>query len=76
MEYLTEVVGRIDSTSEPAEINRLLDELAFLYDAVEPHAQHVVDQLIGRLTARLELLRHGVTATAFAVSARCAACCM
>jgi hypothetical protein len=43
-----------DTLNTPEEINRVLDELEYLFDLIEPDFQDQVSDLIARLTKRLQ----------------------
>ncbi len=55
--YLEKVASALDSLDDPEEIGEILDELEFLYEALEPELQGLATDLIARLSARLKSLR-------------------
>jgi hypothetical protein len=52
--YLEQVSELFDTLNTPEEINRVLDELEYLFDLIEPDFQDQVSDLISRLTKRLQ----------------------
>ena len=54
--YLEQVSELFDTLNTPDEINRVLDELEYLFDLIEPDFQDQVSDLIARLTKRLQEL--------------------
>jgi hypothetical protein len=52
--YLEQVSELFDTLNTPEEINRVLDELEYLFDLIEPDFQDQVSDLIARLTKRLQ----------------------
>lgn len=52
--YLEQVSELFDTLNTPEEINRVLDELEYLFDLIEPDFQDQVTDLISRLTKRLQ----------------------
>ena len=53
---LEQVSELFDTLNTPEEINRVLDELEYLFDLIEPDFQDQVSDLIARLTKRLQEL--------------------
>ncbi|KPK39309.1 MAG: hypothetical protein AMJ69_05950 [Gammaproteobacteria bacterium SG8_47] len=51
--YLQQVAARLDSLRSAREINPVLDELEFLYEALDPELQDLATDLIATLTKRL-----------------------
>ena len=51
--YLEQVAARLDTLDDRDEINRILDELEFLYEALDPEFQDLASDLIARLSERL-----------------------
>ena len=47
------IAGRIAGLSEPAEIERALDEVAFLSEAADPELQYLAAGLVDTLRRRL-----------------------
>ncbi len=54
--YLNEILQNIDALDTREAVNRQLDKAEFLYDAVDPEMQELVDQVISRLKERLQSL--------------------
>jgi hypothetical protein len=54
--YLQKVAARLDTLHSKEEINAVLDELEFLYEALDPELQDLAANLIGTLTKRLNQL--------------------
>lgn len=54
--YMAKVAVMLDHLENRNEINRIIDELEFLFEVVEPEFQSQVSDLIARLTARLNSL--------------------
>ena len=52
--YQEQVSEIFDNLNTPEEINRVLDELEYLFDLIEPDFQDQVSDLIARLTKRLQ----------------------
>lgn len=50
--YMRDAAGRLD-TAEPAEVERMLDDLEYLYEVMDPELQGLADDLMDRLRARL-----------------------
>ena len=51
--YLQQVAARLDVLQTKEEINAVLDELEFLYEALDPELQDLATNLIATLTKRL-----------------------
>lgn len=56
VEYFHRLAERVDALEDPADLNRLLDEVEFWYDALEPPFQDLAEDMIARLQARLQSL--------------------
>ena len=52
--YLQQVAGRLPTLNDRREIETLLDEVEYLYDALDPELQGPAAQLIEQLRQRLE----------------------
>jgi hypothetical protein len=52
--YMQQVAGRLPFLTERREIEILLDEVEYLYEAIEPELQGPATQLIEQLRKRLE----------------------
>ena len=50
---LVDIAGRLDTLDSRREIIRVLDELEFLYDALDSDQQELASQLIAMLQGRL-----------------------
>ena len=55
-QYLEKTAAVLETLNSREEINNLLDELEFLYEALEPEHQDLATQLIERLHSRLSSL--------------------
>lgn len=51
--YLQQVAARLDGLHSRDDINAVLDELEFLYEALDPELQDLATNLIATLTKRL-----------------------
>ena len=51
--YLEEIAAKMDSLQDRNEITRVLDELEFLYEALDPEFQELASELVARLNPRL-----------------------
>jgi hypothetical protein len=54
--YLNDILQNIDTLDTRDAVHRQLDQVEFLYDAVDPEMQELVDQVITRLNERLQTL--------------------
>jgi hypothetical protein len=54
--WIYDIIKNIDTASE-AELNKALDELEFLYDALNDIDRDIAERMIAKLTHRLERLR-------------------
>lgn len=54
--YMQDASGRLDRAGAP-EIERMLDDLEYLYEVMDPELQDLADVLMERLRARLAPLR-------------------
>lgn len=54
MEYMQQVAGRMNRITDRREIETVLDEVEYLFDALEPEMQDTAYQLIEQLRAKLE----------------------
>lgn len=54
--YLNDILQKIDTLDTREAVHRQLDRVEFLYDAVGPEMQELVDQVIIRLNERLQTL--------------------
>ena len=55
-QYLEKTTAALETLNSRGDINNLLDELEFLYEALEPEYQNLATQLIERLHSRLSSL--------------------
>jgi len=55
-QYLEQVAREFDRLTDRRQVETVLDELEFLYDALDPEFQDLCADLIERLTARLQEL--------------------
>ena len=53
--YMQQIAGRLPSLTDRREIETLLDEVEYLYDALDPEMQEPAAQLIEDLRRRLAL---------------------
>ncbi len=53
-QYLAKAAAALEKLNSREEINKLLDELEFIYEALESESQDLATQLIERLHARLK----------------------
>lgn len=53
LKYLSDVARRCETSTDPEELNRLLDEVEFMYDSVETGLQELVDEVIAMLRQRI-----------------------
>ncbi len=54
--YLHDILQKIDTLDTAEAVHRELDNVEFLYEAVAPEMQELVDQVITRLNQRLRSL--------------------
>ena len=54
--YLNEVAAAIETLDDRETINATLDELEFIYEALDPEFQGLASELIAKLSARLKQL--------------------
>jgi hypothetical protein len=52
--YLEQVSLNLDLVTDRQELNRILDELEFVYEALEPEHQDLASDLIGRINSKLK----------------------
>jgi hypothetical protein len=52
--YMQQIAGVIDTLDDAQRIHEILDEIEFLYEVIDPEHQHLADDLIARLNARLK----------------------
>jgi hypothetical protein len=55
--YLVEIAQAVEHMDDPAEIERAMDKLEFLHEALEPDEQDQVSALLAALARRLESVR-------------------
>lgn len=51
--FLQEAAGRLDGLDTP-DLNRLLDDLEYLYEGLDPELQPLADAVMERVRARLQ----------------------
>ncbi len=56
IEYLHSLLREVENLEDAAAVHQRLDDLEFLYDAVDPPLQELVEQVIERLNERLKVL--------------------
>ena len=54
--YLQQAAAQMNTLDSRASVNRLLDEVEFLYEALEPELQDMASELISQLHERLKSL--------------------
>ena len=54
--YLVDIARRLDALDNRREIGQALDELEFLYDALDSEQQDLASQLIAKLQRRIQSL--------------------
>ncbi len=54
--YLNDILQGIDTLDTREAVHKQLDNVEFLYEAVDPEMQELVEQVITRLTERLQSL--------------------
>jgi hypothetical protein len=54
---LQRAAGRIKESRDPAELERLLDDVEYLYEAMDPELQSLAEQTMDRLRERIGQLR-------------------
>ena len=57
--YLVEIAQQVDRMEDPAEIERAMDKLEFLHEALDPDEQDQASALLAALASRLEAVRGG-----------------
>jgi hypothetical protein len=56
MKFLEEATKNADELDSREEINRVIDELEFIYEALDPEFQNLASDLMSRLSGRLKEL--------------------
>lgn len=51
--YLIKVMERLPAINDREEINKILDEVEFLYDALDPSLQELAEQVMEKLRQQL-----------------------
>lgn len=51
--YMQQVSARLDTLETREEVERVLDEVEYLYEVMDPELHYVADDLIERLRERL-----------------------
>jgi len=54
---LQHAAGRIKASQDPAELERLLDDIEYLWEAMDPELQTDAEQVMAELSARIAALR-------------------
>jgi len=57
--YLQRIAHTLPEMDAPEQLNRVLDELEFLHEALDPELQALATQLIDQVTRRLEAIQGG-----------------
>jgi len=55
--FMQSAAGRLDRIDDPAELDRLLDDLEYLFEALDPELQYLAEDLMQRTRIRLGQLR-------------------
>jgi hypothetical protein len=55
--FMQSAAGRLDDSQDPAELERLQDDLEYLYEVLDPELQGIADRLMGQLVERIATLR-------------------
>jgi hypothetical protein len=55
--FMQSAAGRVDALTDPADLNRMLDDLEYLYEAMDPELQSLAEGLMDRVRERLAGLR-------------------
>lgn len=55
--FLQAAAGRLDRLTDTESLDRLLDELEYLYEVMDPELQTLADGVMERIRARLAALR-------------------
>ncbi len=55
--FMQAAAGRLDGIDDPAELDRLLDDLEYLFEVLDPELQYLADDLMQRTRDRLRHLR-------------------
>lgn len=50
--FMQQAAGRLDRISDPRELDRLLDDLEYLFEVLDPELQDLAEGLMGRIRAR------------------------
>lgn len=50
--FMQQAAGRLDRISDPRELERLLDDLEYLFEVLDPELQDLAEQLMERIRAR------------------------
>jgi hypothetical protein len=57
--FLQHAAGRINASQDPAELDRLLDDIEYLWEAMDPELQGLAEQVMDGLRTRVTTLRRG-----------------
>ena len=52
--YMRQVAARLNQTEDADALNRMLDDLEYLYEVLDPELQYQADELLQRLRDRLK----------------------
>ena len=52
--YMRQVAARLNQTEDADALNRMLDDLEYLYEVLDPELQYLADDLVQRLRDRLK----------------------
>jgi hypothetical protein len=54
--FMHRAAGRLDGLTDPTELDRMLDDLEYLYEVLDPELQPLADKLMERVRERLARL--------------------
>ncbi|MDJ0862243.1 MAG: hypothetical protein QNJ87_11110 [Gammaproteobacteria bacterium] len=57
--FLVDMAKRLESLDDRKEITEAMDQIEYLYEALDPHQQDLASELMARLQRRLRALRSG-----------------
>ncbi len=55
--FLRQTAGRLDRITDRGELDRLLDDLEYLYEVIDPELQHLAEDMMERIRRRSAELR-------------------
>ncbi len=54
--YMQRVAGRLDRTEDRAELERMLDDLEYLFEVTDPELQSLAEDLMDKVQRRIRAL--------------------